>query len=146
MWKQSVLAYIITGTRLHLITSHWDHRMSAIWILRVFSNNPPETCIFYRMWWICQIKVCQFNNHHLQMNEDPSSESDRVLLAGLHFFRGSDANIDVCVKPNPGYSRSLKTRLTVSQTPAEMSWSSLFTIVPIFSESSYWRYFHWSLN
>lgn len=45
MWKQSVLAYMITGTRLHLITSHWDHRMSAIWILRVFSNNPPETII-----------------------------------------------------------------------------------------------------
>lgn len=91
-----------------------------------------QTCFFCRMWSICQIKVCQFNNHHLQMNEDSSSESDRVLLAGLHFFRGSDANI----KPDPGYSRSLKTRLTVSQTPGEIFWSSLFTTGPIFCESS----------
>lgn len=94
------------------------------------------TRFFYRVWSKCQIKVCQFNNHHLQMNEDSSSESSRVLLAGLHFFRGSDANIDVCVKADPGYSRSLKTRLTVSQTLAEMFWSSPFTIVPKFSESS----------
>lgn len=45
MWKQSVFAYIITGSRLYLITSHRDHCMSAIWILRVSSNNPPETII-----------------------------------------------------------------------------------------------------
>lgn len=71
-----------------------------------------RTCFFYLKRSMCQIKVCQFNSHHLQMTEDSSSESDTALLAGLHFFRGSDANIDVCLKPNPGYSRSLKTRLS----------------------------------
>lgn len=44
------------------------------------------------------------------------------LWGGLHFFRGSDANIDVWVKLNPGYSRSLKTRLTPAERFSHHYW------------------------